>query len=49
MEVKAAISAQEGKFFSKVREEVIDKFKENFVALQDQLKTLKTQSQSFQM
>ena len=44
MEVKAAVSAQEGDFLRKVREEVMDKFKENLVGLEEQLKTLKTQS-----
>ena len=47
MEVKAAISAQEGDFLRKVREEVMDKYKENLVGLEEQLKTLKTQSQTF--
>ena len=47
MEVKAAVSAQEGDFLRKVREEVMDKFKENLVGLEEQLKTLKTQSQSY--
>lgn len=48
MEVKAAISAQEGDFLRKVREEVMDKYKENLVGLEEQLKTLKTQSQGYQ-
>lgn len=32
----------------KVREEVMDKYKENLVGLEEQLKTLKTQSQTYQ-
>ena len=48
MEVKAAISAQEGDFLRKVREEVMDKYKENLVGLEEQLKALKTQSQGHQ-
>jgi hypothetical protein len=35
MEVNAAISAQEGDFFRKIREEILDKYKENFVLLQE--------------
>lgn len=41
MEVKAAISAQEGEFLRKVREEVMDKFKGDLVGLEAQLKQLK--------
>ena len=44
MEVKAAISAQEGEFMRKIREEVMDKFQSNLVNIEEQLKTLKTQS-----
>ena len=47
MEVKAAISAQAGDFLRKIREEVMDKYKENIVGLEEQLKTLKTQNQNF--
>ena len=46
MEVKAAFSAQEGEFLRKVREEVMDKFQENLVGLEEQLKTIKNQSQT---
>ena len=35
MEVKAEISAQEGEFLRKVREEVMDKYKENLVGLEE--------------
>ncbi len=49
MEVKAAISEQEGEFMRKMREEVMDKFKTELVGLEDQLKSLKTQSQNYQV
>ena len=41
MEVKAAISAQAGDFLRKVREEVMDKYKENLVGIEKQLTGLK--------
>ena len=49
MEVKAAISAQAGDFLRKVREEVMDKYKENLVGIEKQLTWLKNQSQTFQL
>ena len=34
-------------FFQRVKEDVVDKYNANFVDLQDQLKTIKQQNQTF--
>jgi hypothetical protein len=45
---KARVAAQEDEFFTKVKEDVLDKYTSNFVDLQDQLKTVKQQNNHFQ-
>lgn len=49
MQVKSALSEQEGEFLRKVREEVMDKFKADLVGLEEQLRQLKSQSQKTQL
>ena len=45
---KAEAAAQEDDFFSKVKEDILDKYSSNFVDIKDQLKTLKSQNHNFQ-
>ena len=49
IENKAAAEAQKEEFFQRIKEDVVDKYNTNFVNLQDQLKTIKQQNQTFQV